>query len=49
MFPEFQCLVCSVGFTPMDRYKRHCSSLFHMRKSAGEAIEWIEGGARNDL
>ena len=49
MFPEFQCLVCRVGFTPMDRYKRHCSSLFHMRKSAGEAIEWIEGGARNDL
>jgi len=49
MFPEFQCLVCKVGFTPMDRYKRHLNSLFHMRKSAGEEIEWIEGGSRNDL
>ena len=33
----------------MDRYKRHLNSLFHMRKSAGEEIEWIEGGSRNDL
>ena len=42
-------IVCRVGFTPMDRYKRHLNSLFHMRKSAGESIEWIEGGSRNDL
>lgn len=43
-YPEWQCLVCRVGFTPIDRYRKHLGSLFHLRKCAGEDIQWVEGG-----
>jgi len=43
-FPEFQCVVCKVGFTPIDKYKKHLGSLFHLRKCAGEDVHWVEGG-----
>jgi len=40
---EFRCVICKVGFSPIDRYKKHTGSLFHLRKSAGEDIKWIDG------
>jgi len=43
-YPEWQCLVCRVGFTPIDRYRKHLGSLFHLRKCAGEDVQWVEGG-----
>jgi len=43
-YPEFQCTVCKVGFSPIDKYKKHLGSLFHLRKSAGEDVHWVEGG-----
>jgi len=43
-YPEFQCKVCKVGFTPIEKYKKHLGSLFHLRKCAGEDVHWIEGG-----
>ena len=43
-YPEWQCLVCKVGFTPIERYRKHLGSLFHLRKCAGEDIQWVEGG-----
>jgi len=35
-YPEWQCLVCKVGFAGIDKYKKHLTTLFHMRKCAGE-------------
>lgn len=43
-YPEFQCTVCKVGFTPIEKYKKHLGSLFHLRKCAGEDVHWVEGG-----
>eukprot|EP00088_Acartia_fossae_P069723 TRINITY_DN9184_c0_g1_i2.p1 TRINITY_DN9184_c0_g1~~TRINITY_DN9184_c0_g1_i2.p1 ORF type:complete len:144 (+),score=26.55 TRINITY_DN9184_c0_g1_i2:689-1120(+) len=40
---EFRCVVCKVGFSPIDRYKKHVGSLFHLRRSAGEDVKWIDG------
>ena len=43
-YPEWQCLACKVGFTPIERYRKHLGSLFHLRKCAGEDVQWVEGG-----
>jgi len=40
---EFRCVVCKVGFSPLERYKKHVGSLFHLRKCAGEDLKWIDG------
>ncbi|XP_023334759.1 uncharacterized protein LOC111706189 [Eurytemora carolleeae] len=41
---EFRCAVCKVGFTPIERYKKHIGSLFHVRRCAGEDVKWIDNG-----
>lgn len=41
---EFRCVVCKVGFTPIDRYKKHINSLFHLRRCAGEDVKWVDNG-----
>jgi len=41
---EFRCVVCKVGFSPIDRYKKHIGSLFHLRRCAGEDVKWVDSG-----
>jgi len=42
-YPEFFCNVCKVGLSPIEKYKKHLGSLFHLRKCAGEEVEWVDG------
>lgn len=39
---EFRCVVCKVGFSPLERYKKHIGSLFHLRRCAGEEVQWVD-------
>lgn len=43
-YPEFLCHICKVGFSPIEKYRKHLGSLFHLRKCAGEEVTWVEGG-----
>jgi hypothetical protein len=31
-----------VNFSPVDKYRKHVGSLFHLRKTAGEDVKWID-------
>lgn len=44
---EFRCLVCKVNFSPVEKYKKHVGSLFHLKKTAGEDVKWIDNGQNN--
>lgn len=35
--PEFLCCTCGQGFWPMEKYRKHLGSLYHLRRCAGEA------------
>jgi hypothetical protein len=31
-----------VNFSPVDKYRKHVGSLFHLKKMAGEDVKWID-------
>jgi len=42
-YPEFRCPICIADFPNNDKYRKHLGSLFHLRKCAGENVEWVQG------
>lgn len=42
-YPEFRCPICVADFPNTDKYRKHLGSLFHIRKCAGENVEWVQG------
>jgi len=47
MYPEFRCPICKVAFSPLEKYRKHLGSLFHLRKCAGEEVAWVDSGSNN--
>jgi len=37
--PELVCVVCQQGFWPLDKYRKHLGSLYHLKQCAGDLVE----------
>jgi len=37
--PELVCVVCQQGFWPVEKYRKHIGSLYHLKRCAGDTVE----------